>query len=264
MTGRIGIAGSGRAATAVLARLQAAGFPAIGLGATVASGLDGARNRADDIATLIAVPKDIQELEEILFPAGGFAETMQELGAVVIAATLSPRYVRALRGRIPASIALVDAPFSGSLRSAEEGRLSFFLGGETRHIAPLQPVFAALGQRSVRMGGFGTATAAKVLNDFLAASSTALTRIALDWAEAQGIEEHRILDMAGAALVPARIGQGQALIDTDRPAPSDDEGVAALMESVEMALDLALAEAHLTPPQAILGPCRGPRLRALH
>jgi 3-hydroxyisobutyrate dehydrogenase len=114
------------------------------------------------------------------------------------------------------------------------------------------------------MGAFGTATAAKVLNDLLAASSTALTRIALDWAEAQGIDEERIFELTDAALGPALLTSALGSIQDNRTDLGGGDAMAALVESVEIALDLACAEAHLHPPHTMISPVRGPRMRALH
>lgn len=249
MTGGLGIAGSGRVARIFQARLAAAGLAP--------------RAAAEDMAalgTLLLVPSDIGDCESRLFEAEAFARRAPALRTIVLAATLSPRYVRALRGRIRAEVALVDAPFSGSLRAAEEGRLVFFLGGRREEIDGLAPLFDRLGSKAIRMGGFGAGMAAKVLNDFLVASSRAMTRIALDWAEAQGIDEARLLDIAG----DARPGLAAAGPETADPAQIADGCMTALVRDVEIALDNALAGAHLTPPRALEDVFRGLRQRHLH
>lgn len=247
--GGLGIAGSGRVARTFLSRLRAGGVAA--------------RPAAEDLSqlrTLLLVPSTIGECESLLFEAEGFAKKAPSLQIIVIAATLSPRYVRALRGRIRAEVALVDAPFTGTLRAAEEGRLSFFVGGRKEEVERLAPLFDRLGVKTIRMGGFGAAMAAKVMNDFLAASSNAMTRIALDWAEAQGIDEARLLDIAGATL-GGRAPVGSEAVD---PGASCDDCVTALVREVEIALDNALAGAHLTPPRALEDVFRGLKQRHLH
>ncbi len=264
MTEGIGIAGSGRLARPFLSRLKEAGIAAAGLAVAGSDGQPPADTSAAGLRTLILVPRDIAESEALLFATEGFARAVPTLETIVIAATLSPRYVRALRGRIDARIALVDAPSSGTMRRAEEGRLCFHLGGDPEAIARLRPIFDILGNKAVRMGGFGAAMAAKVLTDLLTASSTALTRIALDWAAAQGIDEAQMLDLTEASLGPPLLTPCCDLTDTRRAGPGDDDGVATLVESVEAALDAALKGAHLTPPLAMHGPFGSPRSRALH
>ncbi len=266
---RVGIAGSGRVGRPFLLRMRDAGLSARGF---ALSPLDdaGPEREVTDAATfaqaidcLILTPRDIAETEELLFDGPALARNGTTLHMIVIAATLSPRYVRALRARIPSRIALVDAPFNGSLRAAGDGRLTFFLGGAPEEIAALAPIFRCLGQQTLRMGAFGAASAAKVMNDFLAASSSTLTRIALDWAGAQGIDEERLLDIAGVSLdrllMPGYDLTGRCAADF-----GGDDCVTALARNVEAAFESALSGAHLTPPQATGTAIRSMKSRSLH
>lgn len=262
----IGLAGSAGVGLPMLARLQAAGLPAAGygLGAADPAGPDDDGARAADFATgltvLILLARDIAESEALLFETAAFARRATSLRTIIIAATLSPRYVRALRGRIGEAITLIDAPFTGGMRAAAEGRLSFLLGGRLDDIARLQPVFDILGRQSHRMGAYGTAMASKVLGDCLAATSTAMTRIALDWAEAQGIDEFQLLEMIGASF-----GRNPGAPGTDPAGPDGGaEAMSHLISEVEGALDNALTGAHLIPPRAMEQVFRTMKSRALH
>lgn len=55
--------------------------------------------------------------------------------------------------------------------------------------------FDAMGAHFHRMGSFGMAMSAKVLNNMLADSNTAMTRLVLNWADQQGINAKRLLDL---------------------------------------------------------------------
>ena len=263
----IGIAGSGRIARSFATRLSDAGISAATFGLGTPEGGGDRTQRAaqrftSGLGTLILVPADIAETEALLFEEQAFARNAKSLRAIVIAATLSPRYVRALRGRIDARITLIDAPVIGTGRAAEEGRLTMFLGGPLDVIQSLKPVFDLLTRKTVRMGGFGSAMAAKVMNDFLAATNNAVTRIALDWAEAQGIDEARIVEMAG------RGGEGsEAPEDAPTFCPigqQTEDSINHLVHEVEHAFDTALAGAHLTPPRAFETVMRSVKARHLH
>ncbi|PKP73718.1 MAG: NAD(P)-dependent oxidoreductase [Alphaproteobacteria bacterium HGW-Alphaproteobacteria-6] len=264
----IGLAGSAGVGLPMLARLNAAGLPAAGygLGATAPGEAADDGTRAAEFAAglrvLILLARDIAEAEALLFETAAFARRATALEAIVIAATLSPRYVRALRGRIGDAVALIDAPFTGGMRAAAEGRLSFLLGGRPGDIARLQPVFDILGRQSHRMGAYGTAMASKVLSDCLAATSTAMTRIALDWAEAQGIDEAQLLEMIGASMGrnPGGPGTDPAGFGPDGSA----EAMSHLISEIEGALDTALTGAHLIPPRAMEQIFRTMKSRALH
>ena len=267
MTSIVGIAGSSRLSVPVLRRLRDCGLDARGLladGGQSQPSVDDAERFAKGLATLVVLATDIGETEDILFETSALASRATDLERVIICGTLTPRYVRALRHRIPARIAIVDAPVLGSPRQAGEGQLSFLVGGTAEAVAGAQPVLAALSRRVERMGALGAGTSAKVLRDFLSASSAAMTRLALDWAQAQGLDEPKLLSMLEAtparSMVATEFDTAEYALDN----PGSDDTVTALVRDVEGALDCALQDAHLTPPGALRDAFRNLRARALH
>ncbi len=85
---------------------------------------------------------------------------------------------------------------SGAQVKADAGTLTFMTGGPT---TPIMPALRAMGDEIHDMGTFGAGMTAKVLNNLLAASNTAMTRLVLDWADAQGVNEARLLALIGTA-----------------------------------------------------------------
>ncbi len=267
----LGLAGNMRLATAWLGLWRDEGIHArayhpraLAVGAEGHAVTHDADSFRRGLRTLFVCTDDLLECEEILLDGPAFAKTAPDLETIVIAATLPPRFVKALRGRIKAHITLIDAPWSGTMRMAQRGALTMLLGGPGDVVAALEPVLAPLATSTERMGGFGSAMAAKVMKDFLAASSTAMTRLALDWAQAQGIEERRLLNVIDG-------GRNQLAGGADLPdqstqiVPQLSEGVmAALVKEVECAFDAALTGASLTPPNAIRQVLTAARGRALH
>lgn len=259
MTQDFGIAGTSFAAQPFLHRLRTAGVSVRPLGA-LASALV---NDLEGPEHLILMPRDIMESEALLFETEAYAR-LPRVKLIVLSATLSPRYTRALRARVPARVALVDAPFVGSVRQIETGLPSFLLGGEPDVLDRIQPLFDILGHATTRIGGFGTAMAAKVLQDCLAAATSAMTRSAIDWAEAQGIEEGCLASLLEATFGPRlqRVPGDPAALVT-KTLPGDDAGV-VLVRKVASAIDAALAGVHLNPPRGFSRASGAPRLRHLH
>ncbi len=267
----LGLAGNPRLAAAWLPLWKAEGIQARAFDpralATGTSG-DAITHDAEDfrvgLKTLFICTDDILECEALLLDGPAFAKTAPDLETIVIAATLPPRFVKALRGRIKPHITLIDAPWSGTMRMAQRGALSILLGGPSEAVAALDPILAPLATATERMGCFGSAMAAQVMKDFLAASSTAMTRLALDWAQAQGIEERRLLNIIDGGR--STLASGADLPDQNTQiVPQLSEGVmAALVKEVECAFDAALTGASLTPPNAIRQVLSVARGRALH
>lgn len=240
----------------MLAALCHAGFDAQGFDIRPATQFPGlpvtndAAAFATALKTLITVVRDADQTDTVLFGDQGFARAPQ-LDTIIISSTLSPRYVRALRDRIPGTIALVDAPMSGAAIAAKEARLSFMLGGEKADLDRLQPVFAAMGQHFHRMGAFGDGMAAKVLNNLLAATNTAMTRLVLDWADAQGIDETRLLRLIHTSSGQNWLASGFDTIEFARDGHAPENTIGILVKDVAAAMDAAPDGADLTLPQTV-------------
>lgn len=255
----IGVAGCGRMGGPMLAAMIDAGLDARGFdvrppgdfGPIMARMTADPAEFARGLRVLITVVRDIAQTEAVLFGAQGFVARAKTLETVVISSTLSPRYVRALRDRIPDKIALVDAPMSGAAVAAQERRLSFMLGGADADLDRIHPALAAMGRHFHRMGPFGAGMSAKVLNNLLAASNTAMTRLVLDWADASMIDPARLL-----ALVQTSSGQNWfasnfETIEFSRDGMAPDNTIAILVKDIESALDAAPEGADTALPEAV-------------
>ncbi|MFC2966476.1 NAD(P)-dependent oxidoreductase [Acidimangrovimonas pyrenivorans] len=255
----VGLAGCGRMGAPMLAALAAAGIEARGFdirppsefGALAERMTDDPDRFAAGLRVLISVVRDIPQTEELLFSDQGFLSRAPALETVILSSTLSPRYVRELRARVPRHIALIDAPMSGAAVAAQERRLSFMLGGDRADLDRAQPLFDAMGAHFHRMGGYGAGMAAKVLNNLLAASSTAMTRLVLDWADAEGIDERRLLDLIATSSGQNWLASGFETIEFARDGWAPDNSIGILVKDVESALDAAPDGADTDLPRAV-------------
>ncbi|MDF1804132.1 NAD(P)-dependent oxidoreductase [Thalassovita sp.] len=254
----IGVAGCGRMGAPMLRALLAAGFKARGFDTRPAQDFDtlspymlDVDRFAAGLGTLITVVRDIAQTEDVLFGAQGFVQRADTVKRIIISSTLSPKYVRALRDRIPAHITLIDAPMSGAAIAAQERRLSFMLGGDTDSLDAAQPLFDAMGRHFHRMGPFGSGMQAKVLNNILAAANTALTRLVLDWADEAGLNEKQLLALMHTSSGQNWFASNFETIEFARHGLSDDNSIGILVKDVESALDAAPETADLTAPRAI-------------
>lgn len=103
---------------------------------------------------------------------------------------------RALRDK---GLRYVDAPVSGGVRGAEEGRLAIMTGGDPGDLAELQDLFNVIGRSTIQVGPVGAGHAAKALNNLVSAASVAVTVEALRVAERFGIEGDRFVDVLNAS-----------------------------------------------------------------
>lgn len=257
---KIGLAGCGRMGEPMLAALRGSGYDALGFdirspqsyGDFAPAVTDDARHFANHAEILISVVRDINQTEALLFSDQSLVESAKNLNTIIIASTLSPRYVRALRSQVPAHIKLVDAPMSGAAIAAQEKRLSFMLGGSDVDLQPLMPLFEAMGTSFHKMGGFGAGMTAKVLNNLLAASSTAMTRLVLDWADKLDLDEQSLLQLIDKSSGQNWFASAIDNIEFARAGYAQDNTIGILEKDVLSALDAAPRGTDTGLPEAVI------------
>lgn len=237
-----------------------------------AKGFDVVAKASDDITddpiafgqsleTLITVVRDIAQTNDVLFGAQNFT-ARPSLKRIIVSSTLSPRYVRDLRARVPQHITLIDAPMSGAQIAAEKGALSFMLGGLPDDLDAVQPLLDAMGKHFHRMGAFGSGMQAKVLNNLLAASNTAMTRLVLDWADDAGIDETALLNLIQTSSGQNWFASGFDTIEFARDGFNPSNTIAILVKDVASALDAAPNGADITLPETVQAAIRSLKPRA--
>ncbi|MEO1539877.1 MAG: NAD(P)-binding domain-containing protein [Pseudomonadota bacterium] len=251
----IGVAGCGRMGLPMARALDAAGLGVRGFDVVPIDAPFMAPDVAafaDGLTTLITVVRDQEETDAVLFGARGLIHRAPTIERIVICSTLSPRYVRDLRARVPEHISLIDAPMSGAQVAAEEARLTFMVGASDAELAALRPIFDAMGTRIHHMGPFGMGMQAKVLNNLVAASSVMATRTALAWGAAQGLEETRLRALMHDSTGQTWFGSQFERIEFARDGFASDNTIGILKKDVEAALDAAPDGADTTLADALI------------
>lgn len=248
--GKIGVAGCGRMGLPMLRALQRAGFAAEGFDVRDVGVSQDVAAFADGLQTLITVVRDSDETDALLFDDQTLTQAAS-LRTIIISSTLSPRYIKDLRARVPKNITLIDAPMSGAQVRAKAATLAFMIGADPAAIAKHMPLFNAMGRDIHVMGGYGAGMTAKVLNNLLAASSTAMTRLVLDWADAEGVDEGKLLALIHTASGQNWLASGFNDIEFARDGYGTDNSIGIIAKDVGAALDIAPDGADTTLPETV-------------
>lgn len=243
--GTVGVAGCGRMGLPMARAMLDAGVETYGFDVRPATefGDFSARMVSDPAVfaaqcdVLFTIVRDTRQTDDVLFDAQAMVTGERRIKTLVVCSTLSPRYVRALRERVPDDIALVDAPMSGAAVAAEEKRLSFMLGGDPTDLDRLHPLFATMGTKFHRMGPFGAGMTAKVLNNFVAASSTVAVRQTLTWADQLGVDQDKLLSLMHDSSGQTWFGSNYDAIEFARDGYAPDNTIGILEKDVESTLD---------------------------
>jgi 3-hydroxyisobutyrate dehydrogenase len=116
-------------------------------------------------------------------------------GAVLVeSSTVRPSWIAEFAAlAAKRSLALLDAPVTGSRVQAEGGQLIFLVGGDADVLDRLRPVLAAMSKEIVHLGPVGSGARMKLINNFLAGVQLASLAEALAWIERGGLDRDQAL-----------------------------------------------------------------------
>ncbi len=87
---------------------------------------------------------------------------------IAIHSTVLPRTVREVAEIAAArGVAVIDACVTGGAAGAEQGRLTYMVGGDAAHVERCRPVFATCAEKIVHTGALGTGAATKLCNNLM-------------------------------------------------------------------------------------------------
>ncbi len=192
---------------------------------------------AERCQVVFTVVRDQRQTDDLLFDDQALLAGPNGIETLVVSSTLSPRYLLALRDRVPPEIDMADAPMSGAAIAAEEARLSFMLGGADASLEALQPLLKLMGTHFHRMGGLGAGMTAKVLNNFVAATAVTAVRQVLDWTDELGVDRAKLLALMHDSSGQTWFGSNFDKIEFARDGYDPDNTIGILKKDVESALD---------------------------
>jgi 3-hydroxyisobutyrate dehydrogenase len=115
---------------------------------------------------------------------------------------------------------LVDAPVLGTRLPAEEGKLLILASGPDDALDTLQPLFDAVGMRTLRLGAAGTATRLKLAVNLWVLAVTQGTAETIAFAQSLGVDPAWVLEaLEGGTLdLPYFRMKSKLMLDEDFPA----------------------------------------------
>jgi 3-hydroxyisobutyrate dehydrogenase len=135
----------------------------------------------------------------------------------------------------------VDAPVSGSKAPAEEGKLTIFASGPDAAQARLDPVFDAMGQRTMWVGPAGFGSRLKLVNNTMLAFAAEGVAESLSLAHGFGLTTQTVIDAIGNGPLssPWASAKMQRILHGEYSA---EFALALALKDVRLALDAAEAD----------------------
>jgi len=172
---------------------------------------DAARG-AEFVVTCLPTSRDV---ESLLDGPDGLLAGLSRGGLMIDCTSGDPATSQRIAARLAEhGVGFIDAPVSGGVIGAENGKLTIMVGGDAALLERAMPVLKAMGEKIVHCGGIGAGDALKAVNNALLAVhiwSTAEGLLALSRA---GVKPDVALDVINASsgrsnssmnLFPARV-----------------------------------------------------------
>lgn len=252
---RLGFIGIGLMGSRMTTRLLAAGYPVriwnrspekcaplAALGAVTTASL---AEMAEQCDVLLLCLSDTAAVEAVVSGEDGLSDHLRQGQLLVDFSSITPDATRDFADSLAArSIHWVDAPVSGGVGGAENGKLIVMAGGETAAVERLRPIAAHLSQRLTHMGPSGSGQITKICNQMIVASNAVLIAETVALAAKAGVDAAQLAPaLAGgfADSLPLQILAPRMATDSFEPVQWK---VNTLLKDLDNAV--ALAKEHLS------------------
>ncbi len=223
---KVGFIGIGAMGTPMANNIHKAGFPLTVYdrnpskitgfaerGVAVASNCAEVARASDVVMTMIGQVAD--ELDVVLGRAGVLEGappglTLIDSSTVGIVASRKMAEAAAEKG-----VVFFDAPVSGSIGPAAEGKLGFMVGGDPQALANVRPVLEALGEKVIHVGPNGAGSAMKVILNLMIGMTVLTVAETITLGRQAGLDPLQMLEILGESSVksPHLVNKGQQMID---------------------------------------------------
>jgi 3-hydroxyisobutyrate dehydrogenase-like beta-hydroxyacid dehydrogenase len=163
------------------------------LGAKVAKSAKEVGRESDIVVVMVS---SYSQVKEAAFPPEGALGGMRSGSTLIITSTILPREVEEVEKIAKQSgVVVIDSPVSGGTSRAEEGTLTFMVGGDEEAMRNSQDVLQAMGQHIYHVGKVGQGQAVKIINQILVSANIVSVAEAMVMAKKLGLNLHKLVDI---------------------------------------------------------------------
>ena len=197
MKPRIGFVGLGNIGFPMCRRLLESGYEVLAYDANpeaVSRLEDTPAEPADSLKALAAA-----DVEEVVLGEGGLAEGLSPGKVLIDTSSSRPSSTRDLAKKLAESgVEMLDAPVSGGVLRAEEGKLAVMVGGREEVFERWREVLESFGEKIFHVGDQGAGHLVKSLNNLLSATTLASAAEAVILAEKAVVAPEALLEVINA------------------------------------------------------------------
>lgn len=209
----------------------------------------------DGLATGASANETVKEADVVItmFPAGqhvlgayrdGLLDSAPANTLFIDSSTIAvDDAVEAARLARDAGHRAIDAPVSGGTVGAEQGTLTFMVGGTEEDFEQAKPLFEIMGRKIVHTGGSGTGQAAKIVNNMALAINTIGAAEAFSLGENLGLSHQTLYDVMSTSAAQSWAVTTNCPVPGPVPTAPASHDYKPGFATALMAKDLGLAKA---------------------
>lgn len=152
---------------------------------------------ADIIITVVTGPKDVKE---VIFGKNGITRSLKDRGkkslTIIDMSTIGVQAAKEIAKALEKhDIDFLDAPVTGGVMGATNGKLTIFVGGKKEVFEKAKPVLEAMGTNIHYMGPTGTGQAIKLVNNLLVGETITVLSESMILADKLGLPRKQVADI---------------------------------------------------------------------
>lgn len=176
-------------------------------GAVLATSPAEVAQQVDTLVTMLAHPDAVRTTA---LGEHGILDSLPSGALWIECSTVNPSFAREMASEAAAhDVRFLEAPVAGSKNQAQEAQLIFIAGGEQADVQRAQPLFDAMGQRTVHAGAVGMGISLKLVVNMLLATSMAAFAEGMALGESLGIARETLLNVIIGGPVAAPFLSGK-------------------------------------------------------
>lgn len=158
---------------------------------------ESAADAARSAQAYVIIVVNSEQAEMTLFGADGGAAALPHGSVVLLCSTVRPAFARATGERLASmGIEMLDAPVSGGVARAAEGKLTVMASGTPSAFAKADAVLAALAEHVYHLGdACGQGSTVKMINQLLAGVHIAAAGEAMAFGTRAGVDPQTLFDV---------------------------------------------------------------------
>jgi len=182
---------------------------------------------------------DTAAVEQVVFGDEGIARAARADSVLLDHSTIHPLATRRYAAQLRDACGMhwLDAPVSGGVVGAEQGRLVVMAGGDASILERVQALLACYSQRVTLMGAHGAGQATKIANQMMIGGNVAVAAEALNYAANFGVAAARLPDALAGGWADSAVLQHHAR----RMAAADyvnEVSATIMVKDIDIACDL--------------------------